>query len=234
MKAKISIIKKRCGGIGVLIVLAILILALIVGFYLKGRLNQQRQQALLAEGYEHFNAQSYQAAFEKFSQARNTFSSTLSLYRVINSAANHVTSDELVELIVSTCLVAAHQKFFVIETADEWVSRAKEYIAHINESERKTATLALVKTAADISDLCRDFSDGKVLEALKNLKKVEDEALPSDQDFFIFEIRFLIACGKALNEPLILNQARELLFFATTDAGIEDERTQKLWGILRR
>jgi hypothetical protein len=67
---------------------------------------------------------------------------------------------------------------------------------------------------------------------MTDLLEIENRASATDQDFFIFEIRFLIACGKALNAPAILNQARELLFFATTDAGIENEKTRQLWGLL--
>jgi hypothetical protein len=227
-----NMVNLRKGGIMVFIGLIILFVALFAGLFLSGRSNQRKQETYLAEGYSLFSDNNFQDALDSFTQAKATFTTTLSVYRTLASAENHVTQNELAELMVSVCLTAAHENFFKLETADKWVDRAESELKNVKSVNSKDELQALVKTAKEISGLCKDFSEGKVLKALKELKGVEDRALASDQDFFIFEIRFLIACGKALNEQAILAQARELLFFATTDAGIENDKTRRLWGIL--
>ncbi|MDN5278197.1 MAG: hypothetical protein PWR01_2162 [Clostridiales bacterium] len=227
-----SVVNKRRGGLKVIVALIVLVGALLIGIFLNGSLAQEKQQNLLAKGYEQYNDGDLDAALKSFSDAAETFSFTLSFYRTLKSSDQYVTQNELGELAISICLAAAHDSFFALNPAPDWVEKAKEQLPIIVEPERKKELEQLVNTAGEISKLCVDFAAGQVEKALKDLKKVEENALGTDQDFFIFEIRFLIACGKALNEPAILAQARELLFFATTDAGINNSRTQRLWGIL--
>jgi hypothetical protein len=69
---------------------------------------------------------------------------------------------------------------------------------------------------------------------MKGLLAAEKNALPTDQDFFIMEVRLLIACGKGLGEPAITKQARELLWFISSEAGIKGPKIDKLWGLLNR
>ena len=219
------------GSIKTVAALVLLICALFVAIVLNGSLNQDKQQTLLDSAYESFNQGNYSQAYEKFNEARSTFSFTLKAYRIVRSG-EYLSLNDLGEISISTCLTAAYDSFFKLETAPDWVSRAKELLPVISDLERQRELEKLVKTAGEVSQLCQNFADGEIEKALKAMKDVEQGALAGDQDFFIFEIRFLIACGKALQEPVILNQARELLFFATTDAGINNDKTQRLWGIL--
>jgi hypothetical protein len=228
--------KKTKGFIKLIVVLLIVLLIIFAGLYTGGSSNQQAQENFLAEGYESFRQQNYSQAFDKFDNAKKTFGLSLSFYRKIKSSDIFVTSDELLELLISTCLTAAHEKFFDLEPAPDWVEKAKNILSKnkLKNSEQNKELNQLVNTAAEVSQLCKTYKAGKYEEAFRELKKVEENSLQTDQDFFIFEIRFLIACGKALNEPAILTHARELLFFATTDAGINNQRTQRLWGILTK
>jgi Na+-transporting NADH:ubiquinone oxidoreductase subunit NqrC len=221
----------RTGG-AIIIVVVLLLVAGIIGagvIYSQGNQQQQRQSQLLADGYELFNQGKLAEAYPLFKEAQTTFSSALNFYRRLASSESHVTPDELHELIVSVCLSIAHEQFFDLKTADEWVSRAEEDLKHLPAGERKSDLTNSLVTARDVSKLCETFNAGNYEQAMKDLLAAEANAQASDQDFFIFEIRFLIACGKALGEPAIINQARELLFFATTDAGIDNEKTRSLW-----
>ncbi|MGM0601143.1 MAG: hypothetical protein ACQETH_15140 [Candidatus Rifleibacteriota bacterium] len=227
-------LKNRQGFIKLIIVLLIVLVIIFAGLYYSGSSNQQNQENYLADGYENFRKENYTKAFENFANAKNTFGLSLSFYRKIKGSDIYVTSDELVELLISTCLTAAHDIFFKLKPAPGWVEKAQNILEQNNlaNPEQNKELVQLVNTAAEISELCKTYNEGEYEEAFRELKKVEENALQTDRDFFIFEIRFLIACGKALNEPAILTHARELLFFATTDAGINNKKTQRLWGIL--
>jgi tetratricopeptide (TPR) repeat protein len=224
----------RAGGVVIILVILLLVAGLIAGgvIYSQGSKMQQQQEKLLAEGYELFNAGNPEKAYPLFKESLTTFNSSLQFYRRLAASETHVNPDEIHEIAVSVSIAIAHEKFFDLQTADEWVARAEEDLQHLPEGERKTELTATTATARAVSKLCATYNEGKYEQALKDLLEVEKISQPTDQDFFIFEIRFLIACGKALNEPAILNQARELLFFATTDAGIDNEKTRSLWGIL--
>ncbi len=231
MNIKQKIINSRRGGLKAIIALLMLLLALVAGIVLNGSLSQEKQESLLNTAYASFNQADYEKAFQLFNEARETYTFTLKSYRLVRSG-EYVSAEDLGEIIVSTCLAAIYDSLFKLEAAPTWVARAKDQLTAITDPNRKSELEKLVATAGSASELCQLFTDGDIENALRGLKKVEQSSIPGDQDFFIFEIRFLIACGKALEEPLILNQARELLFFATTDAGINNEKTQKLWGIL--
>ncbi|MFZ5951086.1 MAG: hypothetical protein ACOYXC_10300, partial [Candidatus Rifleibacteriota bacterium] len=163
---------------------------------------------------------------------RKTFTFTLKVFRIFKRNEDYLNSSDIDEILVSTCLAAAYDGFFALEPDKKWVEKAQKFLQSITDSERKPQIARLVETAESVAKLCSDFAAGDIEKALKELKTVEQKSVEGDADFFLFEIRFLIACGKALEEPLIIDQARELLFFATTEAGINNEKTQKLWGIL--
>ena len=224
-------IVRRTGGIKIVIGFLILILALLAGLILNGSLNQEKQSNILTSAYESFNQADYEKAYQLFSEAGTTFSPTLSAYRMVRPG-EYVNETDLGEILISTCLAAAYESFFMLEPSPDWIKRANEQLSAISDEQKKAELKQLVATAGEVSLLCQRFAGGEIEDALKDLKKVEQASLPGDQDFFIFEIRFLIACGKALEEPLIINKARELLFFATTDAGINNDKTKQLWGIL--
>lgn len=223
--------RPRRGGMKVFLGLFLLFAALIAGLYLNGSLVQEKQRVLLEDGYAQLNRGDYEKAYSLFRDAGENFTLTLKAYRALKRG-DFFTQNDLGELIISTCIAAAHDKFFQLEPADEWVKRAEKQLPVIADQNLQKELTQLINTAKSVSQLCSDFAAGEFEKALKSLKQVENEALPGDQDFFIFEIRFLIACGKALEEPIIINQARRLLFFATTEAGINNERTRQLWGIL--
>lgn len=224
----------RTGGAAIVVVVLLLVAGMIAAgvIYSQGSQHQQRQSQLLANGYEQFNQGNLDKAYPLFKEAQTTFSSALNFYRRFASSETQVTPEEIHELTVSVCLSIAHEQFFDLKSADEWVTRAEDELKNLAEGERKTDLTRSITTARDVSRLCKTFSEGNYEQAMKDLLEVEKNALETDQDFFIFEIRFLIACGKAMGEPEIVNQARELLFFATTDAGIDNEKTRSLWGIL--
>ncbi len=224
----------RTGGIAIILVVLLLVAAVVAAgvIYSQGSQMQQKQEKLLAQGYELFNAGDLDKAYPLFKEALTTFTSQLDFYRRFAKSENQVTPDEIHEIAVSVSLSIAHEKFFDLQSADEWVARAEEDLATLPDGERKNDLTATTATAKAVSRLCKTFNEGDYEQAMKDLLEVEKISQPTDQDFFIFEIRFLIACGKALNEPAILNQARELLFFATTDAGIDNDKTRSLWGIL--
>ncbi len=224
----------RTGGVAIILVILLLIAGLVIAgvIYSQGSGMQQKQEKLLAQGYELFNAGNLEKAYPLFKEALTTFTSPLAFYRRFAAAENQVTPDEIHEIAVSVSLSIAHEKFFDLQSADEWVTRAEEDLTYLPEGERKSDLTATIATARAVSKLCKTYNEGNYEQAMKDLLEIEKISQPTDQDFFIFEIRFLIACGKALNEPAILNQARELLFFATTDAGIDNEKTRSLWGIL--
>jgi len=224
----------RNGGVAVVLTLLILVGILIAGGLLfDGRRKHQAQNDSLASAYQFFQQGKNEEAYPLFVKASEIFSApTLGFYRKVFSSDKHVTPLELNEVLISLCLASAYERFFNLETADEWLKRAEDQLKQITDSERKKELAALIKTAAEVSGLCRTFQDGEIEQALKKLLEIEKQALTSDQDFFIFEIRMLIACGKAFEDPDIINQARELLFFATTDAGINNDKTARLWSLL--
>ncbi len=234
MNLKMKILNKpaRTGGAIVLIIILLIIAAGIAGGLLfQGSRQQKQQSQLLAEGFLHFNQGQLEKAHAKFSEAKTTFSTTVDLYRKVASGT-FLTREEVNDVLVSLCLSIAHEKFFALETDTAWVKKAAEEAKSINDADRKKEIGQNIATAEAIAVLLTMYKAGDYEKAMKELLAVEKNALASDQDFFIFEIRFLIACGKVMREPAIINQARELLFFATTDAGIENEKTRQLWGLL--
>ncbi|MDD3145989.1 MAG: hypothetical protein PHD82_01695 [Candidatus Riflebacteria bacterium] len=219
-----------------LLILFLLIVAAAIGaggFAFYGNRMQKQQTQLLAEGFLNFSKGDLEQAYGHFVNARSTFSSSVDFYRKLASGTFH-TRDEINEVIVSLSLSIAHEKFFNLDNDAEWVKKAEKEASHITDPDRRKEITQNIATANEIVKLLQLYKSGDYQKAMKDLLEVENKASTTDQDFFIFEIRFLIACGKALREPAILNQARELLFFATTDAGIENEKTRQLWGLLTR
>ncbi len=235
MNLKMKTLNKsaRTGGaIAILIILLLLVGGGVTGgFLFSGSRQQKTQTQLLAEGYLNFNQGQLEKAYDKFADARQTFSTSLDLYRKVASGT-FLTREEVNEVLVTLCLSIAHEKFFMLEADTTWVKKAEEELKNVSDPERKKEIEQNIATANEIVGLLTLFKTGDYEKAMKDLLEVEKKAAVSDQDFFIFEIRFLIACGKSLQEPAIINQARELLFFATTDLGINNEKTRQLWGLL--
>lgn len=217
-----------------IVIVTILLLAGMAGFYFVGKGMQTSQSEMLASGYENFSQNNADKAYRYFTDARETFGTTLGFYRAIAGSDTDITIGELNELIVSICMAAAHDDFFALKTSDEWIKRAKTELKQVKDEQAKNIFAEHIKNAEFISSLCRQFTEGEAEEALRELFAVDPQVFVRDSDFFVFQIRFFIACGRALNEPDLIAQARELLFFATGDAGINNEKTKQLWGILTR
>lgn len=224
--------QRNGGAMIVVVLLVIVLLALAGGAFFQGSQKQKKQTQLLAEGYTLFNSGKLAEAFQQFKEVKGTFSGTLDLYRKVVKSESYLSTQDLSELIISICLSLAYDKFFDLETAEEWLVKAEEELNQLGTGDQKTELGRSVATAREVAKLCQTFKAGEAEKAMKNLLEVEKNALPTDQDFFIFEIRLLIACGKALGSQDIIKQARELLFFATTDAGINNDKTGKLWVLL--
>ncbi len=221
------------GNIALILIILVLAAGAVAvgGFAFHGSRQQKAQTQMITSGFLDFNNGKLEEAYKTFVAARDTFSSSVDFYRKIASGTFY-TRDEVNEVIISMSLSIAHDSFFKLETTPTWVKRAEEAVKLLTDAERQKENSQTVKTAAAILELLELYKAGDFEKAMKNLLEVEKNAATTDQDFFIFEIRFLIACGKALQQPAIVNQARELLFFATTDAGIENEKTRQLWGLL--
>lgn len=234
MKSMNKILFARNGGAALILALLLLIGLLVFGgLVFDGSRKHQTQNDSLASAYQLFQQGKSGEAYPLFVKAAEQFSSsTFNLYRKIFNSEKHITAVELNEVIISLCLAAAYERYFNIETADEWVSRAETHLKQIADNERRQELSSLVTTASEVSKLCKMFKAGEIEQSLKKLLEIEKQALATDQDFFIFEIRMLIACGKEFDDADIINQARELLFFATTDAGINNDKTARLWSLL--
>lgn len=223
----------RAGGLAVVMAVLVLLALTAVGFmFFSGSKTQSQQTELLAEGYDLFNKGQLESAYEQFKKAGQIDSASLQFYRKAASPEGYLTPAEMSELLISICLSVAYDSFFALEANEDWTKKAEQELQNITAEDRKQELSALIATAKEVSGLCKNFAEGEVESALKELLEVEKRALASDQDFFLFEIRMLIAGGKELNEPDIIAQARELLFFATTDAGINNDKTSKLWMLL--
>lgn len=226
-------LQTRTGGAVIILALLVVVLLIATGMALfNGSQKQAAQTQLLSLGYQLFNDGNFAEAHKQFGSAKQTFTKTLDLFRKVKKSADYVNSDDLNELLISVCLSAAYEDFFELKSSEEWLSKAEEELKHHSAGERKNELTQLLATAKAVSKLCQTFADGNIENTMKSLLEVEKSSLATDQDFFIFEIRMLIACGKKLEDPDVINQARELLFFATTDAGINNDKTGKLWVLL--
>lgn len=228
-----KMLRMRTGGAFVILVLLVVALLIAAGVAVYNGSQQQKKQAgILAQGYQLFNEGKFSEAYDQFQSAKHTFTTTLNLYRQLKKSDAYVTLVDINEVVVSICLSAAYDDFFELNSSEEWLVKAESNLKQHEPGPRKEELNQTLATARTVSKLCQTFKAGDVEKAMKGLLESEKNALPTDQDFFIFEIRMLIACGKALDDVDVINQARELLFFATTDAGINNDKTGKLWVLL--
>ena len=233
--AQMKTLNSRPRGYIALVLILLILVGLVAagGFALHGNRQQKKQTQLMASGFLDFSKGNLEDAYKNFVAARETFSPSIDFYRKVASGTFY-TPDEINEVIIGLCLSIAHENFFELEADTAWVKKAEETVKLLSDDARRQENSPNISTAGEIVKLLQLYQAGDYEKAMKDLLEVEKKASATDQDFFVFEIRFLIACGKALKEPAIINQARELLFFATTDAGIENEKTRQLWGLLTR
>lgn len=233
------------GALGIVIGL-ILVIGIIAGgsagyTYNSGKELQESQTRLWAEAFTLFNQKQPEAAYLKLIEVRSTFSDSLDFYRELSSGT-YLSKSEVDEAIVLVCQSEAYDNLFKLESAANWIEKAKLEIEKLEDSETKSTFsdfIVRAEAADKFSSTYReyvktpDIAEEKYQELVKDSLKVANEALESsDYDYTIFEIRFLIACGKSFDEPLLISEARQQLFQVTQTFG-EDEKTKILWGLLR-
>ena len=238
-------LRNRFGGATVtIVVVLIVIIAIAAGSlyysYISGKELQDNQARLWNEAFMLFNQKQPEAAYLKLIEARSTFCDTLEFYRKIASGTYH-TKAELNEAIVLICQSEAYDKLFVLESADSWINYAKLEINNVDDPETRVELANFISRAEIANNLCStylkyiqtpDLPDEKYQELVKSSLRVGNEALTAlDYDYAIFEVRFLIACGKSFDEPILVDEARKQLFYITQAQG-EDEKTTLLWGLL--
>ena len=239
--------KKRFGGVlGVIIGLAV-IFVIIAGItfgyiYNDGKEKQLRLNELWSEAFTLFSQKQPEAAYLKLTEARSVFGNSLDLYRKITEGT-YLTQSEVNEAIVLICQSEAYDSLFNLEPANDWLAKAKAEAANIEDATNQAELIKLINRAEAASRFCERYK--KCLEAknlivedyqnlVKDSLKIGSQALDAnDYDYTTFEIRFLIACGKSFNEPILVSEARKHLFDLTHIFG-EDEKTKLLWSLLRK
>ena len=237
----------RFGGAVVIILVVLVVIGLIAGsvagyFYNSGKDLQTKQSALWAEAFTLFSQKQPEAAYLKLIDVRNTFAdSSLDFYHKF-SKDSHITKAEVNEAIVLICQSEAYDNLFQLQSAKSWLDKARAEVEYIEDKEAKDSYLGFIDRAAMADKYCsqyQEYSKATDLDPVKYQSLVKDSlkagnsALKdSDYDYTIFEIRFLIACGKTFNEPILINEARQQLFEVTKEFG-EDEKTKLLWSLLR-
>lgn len=229
-------VRRRSGGVVAVLLAGFLVLFCLFAFltYL-GSQSQERLNRFLEEGRLHIQNEKPELAAQAFLKADAEYGATLTLYQKIRSLAgsSFILRSELAELSISAAMLCCYDDFFHMKASPKWVEIAAENLSKLSEGQAKELKQN-VETAREVSNLCRLFSEEKYSEVMQGLLAAEKNALPTDQDFFVTEIRILIACGKAMNESDILTQARELLFFLSYEAGVKSKKLDSLWGVLNR
>lgn len=227
---KNKLFKRNSGGAAVAIVVVILILAG-VGFFVFNNIKQkqfnealeagkkvaQEQTDLFEKGYLAYMQQDYDEALKDFSKAEELFGPSLDFYRENNKdsakSEDNINKNDITEIKFSLSVVAAYNDFFNMAASSKWVKTAEENLEIIKSSKSAdtSESESILKTLKQSAELCAMYAEEKYEEAFIKLLEVEQGALETDRDFFIFEVRFMIASAEALNEPLIMEKAQELL-----------------------
>lgn len=221
--------------VGLLVALALFAVILTGGSYLLGSRAQERFDNLLEEGRLAVEKDRGDLALAAFGKAEAELCMHVNVYRKIAGLMGKTfpSEQDLSVLIVAAALVQAYDLFFNLKKAPEVVATAEKRADKLTSPEGIELKRA-VATARDVNGLVEKFVAGQYEDVMKGLLTAEKNAQPTDQDFFITEIRLLIACGKALKEPSIVARAREMLFFLAYEAGIKNKRIDLLWGQLGR
>ena len=203
----------------------------------KGKLLEETLQARLNEGNAALERGKMDEAFKAFQTARGIFEEKVfQTYRSWSGAnaspgADLAEKNEIDQLLVTVCLFKMYDEAFRLKSAADWAGKAEQHAKNLVgpsvEDTRKR-----VVTAKGVTRLVDLFRQKKYEPVLKDLLDLEKSSQPGDKDFFIMEVRLLIACGKALKQPDITAQARKLLFALQFEAGLEDSRLDQLWSLL--
>ncbi|MBI3038670.1 hypothetical protein HYY75_06435 [bacterium] len=190
-------------------------------------------EKLLKNGMASIEKEQAELAIDAFQKAGSSFCFSQRFFRLISgsSQTQFHSPIEVDQLAISAILMRAYQELFQMKTGAAWVKKAQEKIANLPKSEFSELHQNLA-TARELSNLCELFQAKKYREVLKGLRAAENNALTNDADFFLMEVRILIACGKAINEPAFLEKAQELLWFLSKDVGIKNPRIDFLWNLL--
>lgn len=243
--------KRKVGGFIAIVVLLFLFVVIGgVGFYYynqyrihnelieKGQKASKEQNEYFEKGYLAYMQQNYDGALENFTNAEGLFGEELDYYRKNNqetvSNEDVVNKEDITEIKFSLSVVAAYNDFFNMAKSSKWVKIAKENLSKLEEVKHPSIeeSKAIFKTLEESAELCAMYAKKEYEKAFLKLLDVENGALESDRDFFIFEVRFMIASAEALEEPLIMQKAQELLAIMAgkifDDAGNPDGRITTL------
>lgn len=223
------------GFIAGLIILVIIALGMVNWVvYSMGSSKHQTQKQTLAKGYQMFNSGKFEDAIKTFEEAQTFFGFPLTFYRTINKSNSDefINSDDINVVIFSACITKAYDTFFKLTPADKWTSMADAALSKLKESQDKNELKVSLQTAESVSKICSLYQKNDFEQALKDLYEIEQKVAEDDKDFFIFEIRLMIACGKQMESEILLARARELLFFLAYDLKVEDDRIKILWAYL--
>ena len=243
--------KSRFGGSTVTIVIVILLVLIVAGTsltytYSSGKELQENQDKYWNQAFTLFSQKQPEYAYLELIKARSTFSESLDFYRKIAAyqgiaTSTFLTKAEVNEAIVLICQSEAYDNLFNLESAESWIQKAKMEIENVDDGETRLTLANFISRAEAADKFCaayrqyiatEDLPDEKYQELVKNSLRVGTEAIAgNDYDYTIFEIRFLIACGKAFEEPILIGEARQQLFDITQSKG-EDEKTKLLWSLL--
>ena len=237
---------KRFGGALAIIIVAILILAISVGIYFgykynTGKTLQEKQTKLWNDAATFFSQKEPERAYLALDEARSTFGEDLDFYRKLASDT-YLTKSDIDLMVILICQSEAYDNLFKLESAKNWIDKAKSDIAKIEDVGAKNEFEDFINRAEKADQLCenyreyikmKDLPDEKYQKLVKDSLAIGSNALASgDQDYTIFEVRFLIACGKSFDEPILIEEARKQLYDITQSTG-ENEKTKLLWGLLK-
>ncbi len=222
-------------GIVLPLVLILFVVVVVGGSFMLGSKAQTRFDSLLEEGRLAIEKDRGDLAMTAFTKAEAEINVHARVYRYILGlrGATFPTGEDVGELIVGAALIQAYDRFFDLQKAPEIVKIAEERAGRLNSIEGVEMKRAAA-TAREVNGLIELIEAKKYTEVMKGILAVEKNAQPTDQDFFVTEVRLLIACGKSMNEPAIVDHAREMLFFLAYEAGIKNKRIDQLWGLLGR
>ena len=228
--------RTRAGSLAILLVFLIGV-ALVVagGLVVNGIRVEKALRAELAAGTTALEKDQYDAAITAFSKALSQDGTSLRVFQAIQPRLGQQPQslDDIRMGLVSVYLVKAYEAMLNLKPVPEVLEAAVQALTSLSSNEFAELKQNLT-TAKEVSELCSQFQKKQYQDVMKGLLAAEKRALPSDQDFFIMEVRRLIACGKALREPIILEKARELLFFLSYELKIKGPRIDLLWRLLHQ
>jgi len=238
-KALLTVVARsfwKRGGAVIWVLLFLAVIPAVLGIFAYfGSQAEARLSKYLEEGMSAIEQDLAVSAVEFFQKAVEEFGFPLQVFRALAGLTGKTfkSKAEIDQAFIIAFLMLAYDDFFDLKPSDKAVSDAQAKLKTLPASAAQEL-VGLLNTAKEVSDLCRLFGEKKYEEVMKKLLKVEKDAQKDDKDFFIMEIRFLIACGKALKEPEILARARELLWFVSYEVGVKGPKIEKLWGLLHK